>query len=69
MQVRDRQFVCEATFTRCISGGLQYSANLTEVRAKLGLKTLTTSKSPLWLNYNKKFLFEKQSLKINEGWK
>ena len=35
-------------------------------RAKLELKTQKMSKSPPWLNYNRKFLIEKQSLKNNE---
>ena len=69
MQVRARQFVCKATFTKFISGCSQYSAIPTKVRAKLGLKAYKTSKSPFRLNYNRKFLLEKQSLKNNEGWK
>ena len=49
MQASARRFVCKATFTRCIRVCLQYSAILTEVRTKLGLKAYRTFKSPLWL--------------------
>ena len=58
MQVRAQWFVCKATFIKCIvylNVCLQSSAVLTEVRAKLGLEAYETSKSPLWLNYNRSF--------------
>ena len=55
MQVRARRFVCRATFTRCISVCLHFSAILTEAWAKLGPEAYKTSKSPLWLNYNRSF--------------
>ena len=57
MQVRARRFVCKATFTSCISVCSQFSATLTEVRAKLRLQAYKTSKRPLWLNYIKGFYF------------
>ena len=68
MQVRARRFVCNATFTNCISGCFQYSAILIEVRAKQFLlnsrqartETVMNAKSPLQLNSNRKFVLEKQ---------
>ena len=57
MQVRARRFVCTTTFIRCISICFQFSAILTEVRAKLAL---VAYKPSALVELQFKFLLEKQ---------
>ena len=66
MQFRANRFVCTANFTECSSICFQFSAILTEVRAKVEPEADKTSKSPLLFKYSRNF-YLRNSFKKNQS--